>query len=223
MDRSLVTRYWDILQGTFLFRTMDKEALRRALLDDACVLESYASGTAIYTRDNFRASLGIIVKGRATVTKTTSGRRIALSVLGPGHLFGAVTLFGQHDYFATDIMASGTCRVVFLPRDLIYHLMQQDFALCENYLAYLTQRIYFLNRKIDAFTGGSAVERLAMYLLGSAEDGTVILPQLTDLADMLNISRASLYRALDALEKAGGIGRNRNKITILDATILQNL
>lgn len=40
-----------------------------------------------------------------------------------------------------------------------------------NYVAYLSQRIWFLNEKIDALAAGSAEGKLAQYLLTHSREG----------------------------------------------------
>ena len=80
------------------------------------------------------------------------------------------------------------------------------FAL--NYVAFLSDRIRFLNRRLACLGAGSAARRLAAWLDASIPDGAAEyeLPlSLSRLPDALGVSRASLYRALDELEAAGHI------------------
>ena len=61
----------------------------------------------------------------------------------------------------------------------------------------------------------SAERRLALWLI-SEESNTVTLPaSLSAFSDMLDIGRASLYRALDKLEGEGLIRREGRKITVI--------
>ena len=70
-----------------------------------------------------------------------------------------------------------------------------------------------------AYTGGSAECRLAMYLLDNQQDGVppkVTLPfGMNKLAELLGIGRASLYRAMETLEKKGIAAREGKCIAIL--------
>ena len=70
-----------------------------------------------------------------------------------------------------------------------------------------------------AYTGGSAECRLAMYLLDNQQDGVppkVTLPfGMNKLAELLGIGRASLYRAMETLEKKGIVAREGKCIAIL--------
>jgi CRP-like cAMP-binding protein len=79
----------------------------------------------------------------------------------------------------------------------------------------LAGRVRFLNRKIQCFTAGSAERRLALWLLSEEEEVITLPSSLTTLSDMLDIGRASLYRALDKLENSGLISREGRNIALL--------
>ena len=113
-----------------------------------------------------------------------------------------------------------------MPEELLKALFQKDFRLTEAYLSYLTERILFLNRRIDAFTAGSAAQRLAAYLLTQSvplEGGGLGLCWSSGnrLAQALNVGRASLYRAIDQLEESGLIQKEQKTLRILDAERLK--
>ena len=87
-----------------------------------------------------------------------------------------------------------------------------------NYVKFLTQRIHFLNQKIRYLTAGSAERRLALYLLSEIpeENVPVTLPiSAVSLADLLDLGRASLYRAIDQLTEDGFLIRNGHEYRLL--------
>ena len=113
-----------------------------------------------------------------------------------------------------------------IPEEQLKRIIAGSLAAAENYIRYLTERICFLNRKITAFTAGSAEARLAVYLSGLPIDSenTLTLPcSLSELADMLNMGRASLYRSLDSMTESGILLRNGKKITLLKPDALHNI
>ena len=87
-----------------------------------------------------------------------------------------------------------------------------------NYIKFLSGRIEFLNLKIDAFTATDAAQKLSLYLYNSTSEET---KNLTELAKRLNMGRASLYRAVEALEKEGIIEKNGKKITVKHRELLK--
>jgi CRP-like cAMP-binding protein len=179
----------------------------------------------IYSRTRFRRSLGILLTGKAEVRKSGSGDGALLTRLTAPGLFGAASLFVDGGEYVSEITALQPCSILFLPQDLLTECMRRDFILVENYLCFLSERVRFLNGKIDGFTQASAESRLAWYLLDISEgnEAADVPVSLKSLANVLNLGRASLYRALEALTEAGMIEREGKRIRILDKAGLQSV
>lgn len=205
-----------LLLQTKLFESADAGALKSAIESEG-ELHAFTRGETIFSNDSYKPAIGLLLSGKAKVTK---GRTI-ISTLQKGSVFGAVTLFAAKQGYATEITAVSLCNVLFLSRTLISTLMRENSTIAENYIAYLSQRIYFLTDKIDAFTAGSAELRLAGWLLNNYRiDGDSIYANadnLSLLARELDIGRASLYRAFDFLTEQGAIHRDGKKIVITDS------
>jgi CRP-like cAMP-binding protein len=215
------------IKKIFLFRDLGEPGLRALLGDSRAEALDFASGETIYSETQYRKSLGIILAGKAEVQTGGADHTVILNRLSSPQLFGAAGLFQEDEEYVTRIVALEKTRILFIPQDLLCDAMQRNFKLVENYLAFLTQRIRFLNRKIGSFTQPQAENKLAGYLLDTAEDQqslSVTLPvSLQDVAKVLNLGRASLYRALDILEDAGVIVRKNKRVTICDREALESL
>lgn len=210
-----------VFDGCPLFSPCSKEIREFALSHPLCRTRSFRSGETIYCADSFERSLGVILMGRCRVTKPgPDGKEIAMSTLKAGDVFGAAALFTDEGEYVTCIRAASAATVVFLQEDLVRALFRMDSALCERYISYLCGRIRFLNKRIEAFTGGSAEQRLLAYVTGAAreEGGKKVTPVISasKLAQALDIGRASLYRAMDALAEQGKISREGKRIVLLD-------
>ena len=94
-------------------------------------------------------------------------------------------------------------------------LLAQDEGFRDAYLVLLSDRVRFLNRKIQCFTAGSAERKLALWLISEDQKSIVLPSAIASLADMLDLGRASLYRALDKLEDEGLISRSGRTITVI--------
>ncbi len=188
------------LAETFLFRGAPPEAVELARTDPRTLRQENGKGGVIYAPHAFRRCLGVVLEGRVQVNKGA----LIMSVLEPGDLFGAAALFNDRADYATTLTARAPCRVLLLPQALVEELMVRFPEVGRNYVAYLSGRICFLSGKIDALTAGSAERKVAQYLLSRLEGGWVELDcSAAGLARRLGVSRASLYRALDA-GRAGG-------------------
>ena len=199
-----------LLRGVFLFQ--GAEALAdAAAADPRCQIAVAGRGQIIYAPHQFQHSLGVLLSG-------------LVSSLGPGDLFGAAALFNDREDYATTLTARASCRLLFFPQEQVAGLLEAHPGLARNYIRYLSGRIRFLDRKIEGLIAGSAERRLAQYLLERQADGAVVLDcSVTGLAGRLNVSRASLYRALDSLAAAGAIEKNGRTVRILDSAGLDSL
>ena len=101
--------------------------------------------------------------------------------------------------------------------------MREDSTVSFNYIRFLSGRVRFLNEKIDGLVSQNAPASLGNYLALNAEPSggkLIVRPtgSISALAEQLNISRASLYRAFDTLERGGLIKRNGREIEIVKLT-----
>ena len=93
-------------------------------------------------------------------------------------------------------------------------LIESEPGAAIGFAAYLSARIRFLTRRIEALTAGDSASKLLSYLLEREQDGKVDIQSCAELARRLDVGRASLYRALDSLETSGDIRREGKKIFI---------
>ncbi len=183
------------------------------LLENGTVL-SFEKGRLL---TEYREKLGILLSGELLV-KNHSG--VLLNRLTPGSLFGVSTLFCENTSHVTDIFAAKKSEVLLICEDALTGILTENPDLFRNYIGFLTDRIRFLNRKIDLFSASTAEQKLLVYLRHERkeENGafTVTLPSMAKLASLLGIGRASLYRAAEALEEQGWIRRESSKKWIVN-------
>ncbi len=208
-------REYRILENTFLFRGMGRDFIRRVAEDPLCERAFVPKRAVIYRPERFRRSLGVILAGSAQVSKEEGA--LVIGILPAGSLFGAAALFGGGEY-ATKITALEPCDLLFLPQPLVTALLRESPDLAENYIRYLSERIRFLSGKIDGLAAGGAERRLAHFLLELSDGASEVgLPcSMTELAARMKLSRASLYRAFEALERSGAVLRKGKTVIFLD-------
>ena len=131
-------------------------------------------------------------------------------------MFGIANLFSDEPY-VSEIRAHGACRVFMISEEAIRHLLENDSAFLYRYLAFLSGRIRFLNRKIGYLTAGSAERRLALYLVSLGRDSVRLDASISSLSELLDVGRASLYRAFDRLTEDGFLIKDGRNLTLLDA------
>ena len=216
----------ELVSKTELFRGSPPSVLARILAVSDCTAAEYEKNEVVYDKTNFYRSLGIVLEGRLRVTKENADKRpIVMSTLQRGAIFGAAALFNSEPEYATKITAIERSRVLFLPQRLVKRMIEREPDIAENYMRYLSERILFLNRKIYFLTAGTAEQRLAGFLLDNLAVGEFSEMPMTmhRLADALNMSRASLYRAFDELTASGAVSKQGKLVCINNAELLKNL
>ncbi|MGH4117611.1 Crp/Fnr family transcriptional regulator [Clostridium sp.] len=208
----------DSVFKSYLFSGTNRAILERIILDTASISE-YKKNYTIYDRDNYFNGLGVIINGSAIVTKGNHSD-LVLKVLNKGDVFGVATIFSRKNIYVSKISSLNNCKILFIDENVIEKMFQLDFMLVKNYISFLTDKIYFLNSKIDGFTVDTAEEKLSMFLRNNVcmtREGQYevdVKIGFTELSKVLNISRASLYRIICGLEEKGIIKKEGKQIFI---------
>lgn len=229
MTQMLSSKQLQTLLSSRVFSGVDaawlSQVLKQAMEDGQCFCRQYRRSDLIYAGRHFDRALGVLLSGRIRVLRTAlDGHQLSVSTQLPGAAFGMAVLFSQAEEFATQLHCETSCEVLFLREAFLRKLMQQEFTIAENYIRYLSSRIAFLNSKIAGLSAGDSVHKLAQWLLERAQDNLVSpLPPMARLASELNLSRASLYRAMDTLEQSGAIRRDGKTILLLSPAHLQGM
>jgi len=209
-----------------LFCGVPKEISEKLLSSHGCAARDFGRGEVVYDHENFKKALAVLLSGRLQVSKKTAdGGELIMSALYPPSLFGAAALFNDSGTYASVITAKEDSRVLFLPRAPLLSAMKESPTFAENYIRYLSERIEFLNRRIMRLTAGTAEQRLAGFLLDNlpGETGAARSLPMTDTAKALNMGRASLYRAMERLEKIGAIEKSKDGIIVKNKKILSEV
>ena len=201
--------------STFLFEGVDEIVVEGIVRDPRCRLQRFQKNQIIFDETHFMRCLGIILVGTVRVDKETpDGKRMKMSDLSPGECFGAASMFSSREVYATRLMAQDSTEILFIPEEVILWAMHRNFHITENYIRYLSNRIWFLNEKISGLTAGSVDQRVSVFLMDQCDASGRLISSMTELSRQLNIGRASLYRALDALEEKGLIRREGKQLFI---------
>ena len=202
-----------------LFRETSASFLHEALALHGRGGVAFSDGESLCSPEETAHALGFLLKGRAVVHTTDESRTVLLRFLGADDVFGIAGLFSG-EAPVSRITASGACRCVLFSEEAVSYLLEKDASFRKNYIGFLTGRIRFLNRKIEYLTAGSAERRLALYL-ASLGDGRVRLQDsITSLSDLLNLGRASLYRAFDRLCQDGYLIKNGRDLILTDTSAM---
>ena len=217
--------YSSFLKNTFLFKNISQEALDDLLKDFPMEEKSYSKGEIIYSPKDFEKKIGFVYCGECAISRQTGGALVPLNVIKESDSFGIVAVFSSREDFPTVVTAKTACSVLFFTKDSVRSLIKRNAQISINVIEFLTAKIDFLNDKVAAFCGGCVEEKLASYLLGlKRKHGSLEFDfNKKKSAEALNCGRASLYRAIGALEAEGYISVSNKKIIITDPEGLERI
>jgi len=208
----------------FLFENVQADVVEAALRDDRCVLIAAEAGTLLSDVYDYSGCLGLVLDGVIVVAKDDN-----FTMLRRGGMFGAAGIFGDKaSDTPAELRAGANCRIVLFSGELLHDTMKSEFTVAENYLRFLTGRVRKLGEKIRSLTYSRTDMALIDYLVASAagEEGHVTIrlgDGITALANELDVSRASLYRAFALLERDGYIEKYGRRIEVIDIKSLERL
>ncbi len=202
---------WDTLRGEnmncFLFDGLSSDEVQSVLTLAGQPVSVPRTG------DLYRVGfVGVLVSGNAVVCRQgDAGCEVTIRSISAGDVFGVASVFGKWREGKSKIIAKTDCSVAYFCEESLRKIFADFPAVAYNYVAFLTDRIRFLNARIDAFSAGSAVQKLYEYLLSQSIDGEVRLEfGLAELSRRLKMGRSSLYRCIETLEQSGLIKRQKN-------------
>lgn len=216
-----LTKFYPDIKKHPIFKDSDVSVIDAYITDGDFYTEKYDAGREICSPCTASDSVGVIISGCATVSSKDEEKNVLLRTMGVGAMFGIANLYSQSIEFPTRIVTKSASEVLFIKKEAVRALIENDKKTLLAFLAFQSNKLVYLNKKINSFTAGGAERRLSLFLLDNAVDGVYSADvSMSALADMLDIGRASLYRAFDTLESAGCIERRDKKTIIINQALI---
>ena len=203
------------LNEFFLFNSLEISE-KQVLISKLPKPTYFKKGEVIYSATHFPNAVGIIISGKAFAV-TNNGNRLYMNSFSEGTCFGAAAIFGNNNEYVSTITAEVDIEILFLTEEILKKIFLEFPQTAINYIEFLSGKIRFLNKKVGLLSSGSAESTMLNYLTTIADNcGNATLPRnMTLLSKTLGISRASLYRCLEALENEGLILKNKNTVKVI--------
>lgn len=205
----------DKLLTTGIFKGADISLLESEISGGSFEQVEYASGEVILSPEEPQKKMIIFLSGKAEIFSADENRAVLLRTVTEGSIIGVANLFSDEE-FVSRIIAVKKCEVLEISSEKFGKIIEKDASVLRNYIAFLSGRIRYLNRKIVCLTAGNAERRLAYFLEENVDTEGKLTLQMNSLCEMLNLGRASLYRAADKLSLEGFIERDGKCIKVLD-------
>lgn len=210
------------MASCYLFSGMPPEDRKNAIAQLHISVVQYPPGTVIVSPDLFIPALYHVISGTLAVTQEKGSTPVLMRLLESGESFGAASLFGCSENYPTTIRAQTSVRVAAITEDALEHLFLHHPEAAIAHIRFLSEKVRFLNERLDATTGRSVESKVSKYLLDTYGKETCHSSlNMSQVARNLDIGRASLYRLLTQFSREGLIDFSHGKIRILSFDLLK--
>lgn len=227
-DTSLARRRtFEYLSIMEIFRDLTAEELQQ--LDQALAAVIYHRGQLIYHPDSPAERLFLLKEGEVEISRLSpEGKKLVLARLGPGSLFGEMTILGQrlHRSFAEALTDSLVC---VMTRAHVEELLLSDPRIARRLLQILGTRLAEVEDQLEELAFKSVPSRLAGLLLRLANRrdwrGRQIIDGLThqQLAELLGTYRETITTTLNSFRDRGLVEIGRKRLVLLDPKALERI
>ncbi len=211
-----------------LFAGLDSEDAKPLL--DSMGTVHFDRGTMLFAEGERGDRLYVIAEGKIKLGSSSSdGRENLLAVLGPGEMFGELSLFDPGPRTLTATAVADTTLYELAHAELVSWLERHP-AMSKVMLAALARRLRRTNENLADLVFSDVPGRVAKALLDLAQrfgqpldDGLRVAHDLTqeELAQLVGASRETVNKALADFAARGWVRREGRAIVLLDLNRLE--
>ncbi len=219
----LVSTEHDVVRKAPLFTALDEAAAAslRASMDSVKI----AKGSVLFAEGDEGDHLYVIVEGKLKLgTSSGDGRENLLSILGPGEMFGELSLFDPGPRTST-ATAVTDAKLLSLGQEKLIPWLAENPQVALQLLARLAQRLRRTNEAVGDLVFSDVPGRVAKALIDLGErfgkqtdEGLFVHHDLTqeELAQLVGASRETVNKALADFAQRGWIKLEARAVMILD-------
>lgn len=219
-----------LLAGVPLFSSLSTDELKQVAA--LAIPRRFPAETRVFSEGDDGGTCFVLKSGSCRVTREhRDGRAITLANLGPGAVFGEMSLFDEGKRSAS-VETSDAVELLAIPATDMRSLLRQHPELAEKMVVALAERLRAANERLASQSFQTVPARVSAALIqalstpeasagGTSEPVTLTMRQ-ADLAQLAGTSRESVSRFIAGLEREGVVKVGRGRLTILRPDDLQN-
>jgi CRP/FNR family transcriptional regulator, cyclic AMP receptor protein len=218
----------DVLLQAPLFNSLDDDAA--AALRSSMVTARYRRGEVVFHEGEKGDRLYVVTDGKVKLGRTSSdGRENLLAILGPGQMFGELSLFDPGPRSAT-VTAVTDVTFETLSHDELLRWLTGRPGVARGLLSQLAARLRKANDVVADLVFSDVPGRVAKALLDlsqqfgrTADDGIHVHHDLTqeELAQLVGASRETVNKALADFAQRGWLRLEPRSVVLLDVERLK--
>jgi CRP/FNR family transcriptional regulator len=226
MDKNKI---YDFLKNTDLFQSLLDREIETVI--DKMIVKNYRKNETILLEADTNKYMYIILSGRVkAVRMNEDGNEIILAIHESGHFFGEMSLIDGKTTPASVIALADSLIAIISDSDF-YSILFAQQKVVRNLLEILSARLRNSWDTIQLLNFKNASQRAIMLFVMLSEeygkrtpDGIVLNIRLThqDISDMTGLTRETVTRVIDRLQKSGEISITKDKFIRLSPKIMES-
>jgi len=219
-----------LLQRVPLLSALDSD--ERLLFARLVQTRSYASRQTVVWEGEGGGTLFIVLSGYLKATTSgADGSELLLSIMGPGEVFGELSLLDGEPRSAS-VSTLESAELAFIERDPFMQMVEASPKLAIRLLGVLAQRLRNLSKRCENVACKDVRSRLAEALVFLADrhgtalgQGVQIPVRLSqqDLGSMVGATRESVNKLLRDWSKIGVLSHVSGRVTISNVDLLRSM
>ncbi|MDF1500491.1 MAG: Crp/Fnr family transcriptional regulator [Anaerolineales bacterium] len=208
-----------------VFQDLSEDDVGR--IDRSTTMTTCKPGRVFYAPEETGEVLFLLKQGRVQLYRLSpDGKKLVVAELGPGAIFGEMSLVGQgmHNTFAESVT---DCTICVMSRQDVRRLIQANPPVALRFLEAMAHRLQETEIKLEELAFKDIPSRLAGLLLELAAktpgEDRVTGYTHQDLAEILGTYRETTTQILSAFKSSGWIRVQRKRIDLLDVPALRTL
>ncbi len=217
----------DFLRNSDLFSSLTDEELNR--IGSKIRIEEFKKNEVVLYEEDTNEFMYIILFGKVKVIQTTEdGKEIILAVHKSDDYFGEVSLIDGKTSPAT-VQTLENSLIAFISKKDFYSLLFTQSKVLDKLLQIFCSRLRESWERIYLLNAKNASDRVKLLFLtlsykngNKTPEGVVLNLKLThqEIADMTGLSRETVTRIIDGLQRDGEITVLKNKLICLKSKFL---
>jgi CRP-like cAMP-binding protein len=184
-------------------------------------------GTTIFSKGDPGTSVVAVISGTVKISiSSADGRNAILNLIGPGELFGEMSVLSNQPRSA-DCTANTNCELFVIDRREFLPFVRSQPSLAMKFIELLCERVRQTSDQVEQVILQDLPGRLASALLRlsdkSEPQGRTIVITQQELSEMVGMTRESINKQLGAWATRGWVRLEHGAIVVLDADELKQL
>ena len=192
---------FESLNKAFLFKGLSTSEIENIFKEINYYTKSYVNEEFVAFRGDKVESYMILLEGELVAEmQKINGKVLKIENLLPFADIAPAFLFGIENMFPIDLYAIKKSKILYIPKEELLKLLQNNKKILENTLNSFSNRTQFLSKKLW-FSNKTIEEKLATHILENLDKTGVwyVKKSITDLANIFGVSRPSLSRVITSL------------------------